>query len=210
MSQPPDDVQRPEDEPLPDPTAPPTPPTPPETVRGTGNPYAAPPNPSAAPTPPPPGAAPPYPYGSPPPPVRPPPTSYGPSVPPNPYAVQPSPPGAHPSGNPYRTDPAPGLPPMGSPYDGFQQVPERQTNVSAIVLLILSGLMICCVVQIPATILAIVALTKQNDDPAGSRRLTRYGWIAFGVGVALAVAVVSIIAASGVSFDDSPSNGYSY
>ena len=181
MSQPPDDGQRPEGQPLPDPTAPDwSPPLPPwEPPRAPSNPYAAPSNPYAAPS--------------------------------NPYAAAPAPPGnPYATGNPYLTGGAPGHPPVAPPPYGYQQVPQQQTNVSAIVLLILSGLMVCCVVQIPATILAIIALTKQNADPTGSRRLTKYGWVVFGVGIILAVVVVAIIASSGASFDDTPSGGYSY
>lgn len=231
MSQPPEDAQRAEGDLPPDPTAadwsplpgdatqpidpsvtdalpvqppPSSPQSPPGLPRAPSNPYAA---PAASP----PGGLPPYPYGSPPPYVPPAPTADGPAEPPNPYAANPPPPSnPYASGNPYGSSSAPGLPPVGLPPYGYQQVPERQTNVSAIVLLILSGLMFCCVVQIPATILAIVALTKQNADPQGSRRLTKYGWIAFGVGIVLAVVVVAIIAASGASFDGTPSDGYSY
>ena len=38
----------------------------------------------------------------------------------------------------------------------------------------------------PALIFGIVGLSKQSTDPEGSARMTRYGWIAFGVGLLVA------------------------
>ncbi len=239
MTETPDDSQRPQGEPLPDPTAsdwvapapvettapvdltqpidPPVTaalPTPPASPTPPGNPYAAPPpgNPYAGSAP----AAPPaYPYGgqtpTPPPPGPPaythPPT-YGQGTPPNPYAVNPGQPAT--PVNPYATGGAHGYPhPGGQAPFTYQQGPQRQTNVSAIVLLVLSGLMVCSLVQIPAAILAIVALTKQNDDPAGSRRITKYGWIAFAVGIVLCAVFFGILVASSFTGGTS-SDGYSY
>ena len=201
---------------IPVPPPPDAPPTPPGNPYGApaANPYAAPPaNPYAAP--------PANPYGAPPAgagvPPQPGPPAYGQGVPPyapstpaNPYAVNQGQPA--PQLNPYATGGPAGYPPPGQPPFSYQQAPQRRTNVSAIVLLILSGLTLlaCCLVEIPAVILAIVALTKQNDDPAGSRRLTTYGWIAFGVGLLIAVVVAVLLYANGFMRSDTPSGGYSY
>ena len=162
----------------------------------------------------PPAAPPPYPYGSqaPTPPPGPPaynqPAAYGQGTPPNPYAVNPGQP--VPPANPYaRGGGSPYPPPGGQAPFTYQQGPQRQTNISAIVLLVVSGLMVCTLVQIPAAILAIVALTKQNDDPVGSRRIARYGWIAFAVGLVICAVFIGILVASGLSNGPS-SDGYSY
>lgn len=62
-------------------------------------------------------------------------------------------------------------------------------NTSALVLTILSGIVTvsCCIPGIAPLILGIMALTKQSTDPEASRRLTKWGWIAFGIGLALVV-----------------------
>ena len=44
-----------------------------------------------------------------------------------------------------------------------------------------------CILAIPAVILAILALVKQDDSPSDSARLSRWGWIAYGIAVALVV-----------------------
>jgi hypothetical protein len=71
-----------------------------------------------------------------------------------------------------------------SPY-----APARKTNGSAIALLIVSGVstLFGCILAIPAVILAILALVKQDDSPSDSARLSRWGWIAYGIAVALVV-----------------------
>lgn len=83
-------------------------------------------------------------------------------------------------------------------------------NTSALVLTILSGIVTlsCCIPGIAPLVLGIMALNKQSTDPEGSRRLTRWGWIAFGVGIALVVlGIIGFIAlgAAGVWTD----GGYS-
>ncbi|MGL5816734.1 MAG: hypothetical protein ACRCYR_04165, partial [Phycicoccus sp.] len=64
------------------------------------------------------------------------------------------------------------------------------TNGSALAVTITSGvlLVLCCgVYAIPAGIFGIVGLTRQSTDPEGATRMARYGWIALGIGVAVAV-----------------------
>ena len=71
-------------------------------------------------------------------------------------------------------------------------VAPRKSNVSAIVLLILSLVLpfTCLLILQPlAAIPAIVALVKNEPDPAGSRRWTRIGWIVFGVLAVLQILV---------------------
>ena len=74
-------------------------------------------------------------------------------------------------------------------------------NTSAIVLTILSGIVTvsCCIPGIVPLILGIMALTKNSTDPEGSRRLTKWGWIAFAIGIALAVIGVIVFFAIGAS-----------
>lgn len=154
--------------------------------------------------PPPPGQPPAYgqaPYGAPPQPYGAPPQPYG-----MPAYGQTGPTGA--AGdlpNPY-APPGPGQQP--SFPTGTYGRPVTPTNVSAVVLVVVSGLsmLMCCVPLLPALIFGIVALTKNSDDPEGSRKVARWGWIAFGVG-----AVVSVLIAGWffASFSGT-SSGYSY
>ena len=55
-----------------------------------------------------------------------------------------------------------------------------------------------------------MALSKQSTDPQASARMTRYGWIALGICVALAVLLVVVFVALGVfgAFDASTSYDY--
>ena len=90
-------------------------------------------------------------------------------------------------------------------------------NTSALVLTILSGIVTvsCCIPGIAPLILGIMALTKQSTDPEASRRLSRWGWIAFAIGMALVVIGVIAFIAFGVAggWDDgsySSDPDYSY
>ena len=74
------------------------------------------------------------------------------------------------------------------------------TPASTIVLLVISGLAtLTCwftLAGLPALVLAIVALTKARDDLPGAQRLTRIGWIAFGVitAIILGLGVLGVLA----------------
>jgi hypothetical protein len=96
------------------------------------------------------------------------------------YGQEYGPPPVHQYGQPqvqqYGQPPAPAY---GQPYGTGA---PSQTNASAIVLTILSVLSICLVVPIASLVLGIIALTKNSTDPEGSRRMTKIGWIVFGVG----------------------------
>lgn len=99
------------------------------------------------------------------------------------------------------------IPPQG--YAGTQPA-YPQTNTSALVLLIVSGMMtLSCyftVVGIAPLILAIVAMTKQNTDWAGSRRLSKIGWIVLGVLFGLCVLGFIAFVAMAVMSDTSSSS----
>lgn len=165
------------------------------------------PGPPAAPSPyPPPPAAPTYveqpPFGQPP---------YG--QPPYP-SNEPAPYGQPGYGQPPYGQPGYGQLPYGQPGYGppaFAPPPGTygtppQQNGAAVALTVVSGIgtALCCLLSLPALVLGIVALTKQSTDPEGSRRFTRYGWIALGIGVAVSVLVVVLLFIVGASggFDD--------
>jgi hypothetical protein len=98
------------------------------------------------------------------------------------------------------------------PAYGYGQSPyarPKQTNSSAIVLLIVSGLstLFGCLFAIPAVILAIMGLVKQDQSPAESAKFTRWGWIAYVVAVALVV-VIGIIVIAIVVGTTSSTTGY--
>ena len=50
-------------------------------------------------------------------------------------------------------------------------------------------------------VFGVIALAKQSSDPEGSRRISRIGWIVFGVLVVLAVIGAIIAVAIGVAND---------
>ncbi|EAP97140.1 hypothetical protein JNB_16684 [Janibacter sp. HTCC2649] len=90
-------------------------------------------------------------------------------------------------------------------------------NTSALVLTILSGIatLTCCLPMVVSAVIGIIALTKNATDPEGSRRLTKWGWIAFGVLLALSIIAIIVFISLGVSgvFDDggySPDSDYTY
>ena len=81
-----------------------------------------------------------------------------------------------------------GQPPYALPPAPYGAPPAK--NTSAIVLTVVSGLALvaCCnLLAIPSLILGIVGISKGPDDPQGAARVTRAGWITFGVTTALVV-----------------------
>ena len=144
---------------------------------------------STAPPPPPPSA----PYGTPPPG----PTPYPAADPAQGDFGQPgqTPPPPPPGTSPYGAASAPyGDPnaPYGAPPAAYYQQAPAQQNTSALVLTILSGIGVfaCCGVTIVGLVLGIIAMTKQSTDPVQSAKLTKWGWIGFGAGLALSVIAV--------------------
>ena len=111
-------------------------------------------------------------------------------------------------------------------YDGYGQQPGYYaaqpqqgagTNVSAIVLTVLAGLTtLSCyfsLAGVPALVFAIIALTKQNSDMAASRRMTKIGWIVWGVlmvVVVIAIVVIIAVVVSHGSSSDPSTYGASY
>lgn len=101
-----------------------------------------------------------------------------------------------------------GYPPPPSPYAGYRA--PGPTNSNAIALTATSGVVfLFCggVFVLPAAVFGIFALTKQHTEPEESAKLTRWGWIAFGIGVAVTVLavvglVVALVAASATAYGD--------
>lgn len=142
----------------------------------------------------------------------------------NPYAATPPPPPADPYAAPqpaYDPYAATGAPAQQGGYPAYNAPGQWQAppaaygappaqNTSALVLTILSGIatVTCCLPMIVSLIMGIVALTRNSTDPEGSRRMTKWGWIAFGICLTLSVIAIGVVIALGVSgaFDD---GGYS-
>ena len=133
------------------------------------------------------------------------------------YGSQPTPYG-QPS-SPYGQQPDPyGAPPAyGQPQPGYGPGPYAaapQTNGSALALTIISaiGALSCCLITLPSLIFGIIALSKQSSDPVQSAKMAKYGWIAFGICVALAVlAAIGFFAAGSAGwFDDGGYSDYEY
>lgn len=118
--------------------------------------------------------------------------------------------------------PQPG--PYGQPQPG-QQYPaygqqayatgqQSETNVSAIVLTIVSGIIMlstCFLIGIPSLIFGIMALTSNNTDPTGSRKKTKTGWILFAVnaGVVILLGVIGSVLLVTYS-NNTSSTGFGY
>ncbi len=125
-----------------------------------------------------------------------------PTAPGNPSAGAPVPP---PPGYPvpYQPDPYAAAP-------GY--APPRQ-NTSALVLTIVSGatILLCAgVLAIPALIFGIIGLSKQNQDPEASSRMSRYGWWAYAAGAVVAVigAIIFFVVVFASATSSSVSYGY--
>lgn len=105
---------------------------------------------------------------------------------------------------------------MSEPTGGGNQKPEHdqeqlppaqpsESNVSAVVLTILSVLSLCNFLALGSLALGIIALAKSSTDPEGSRRLTRIGWIVFAVVWALViVCIVAFLVFARVRSSDVP------
>ena len=78
-----------------------------------------------------------------------------------------------------------------APMPGSYNAPPPPANVSAIVLLVLSTIAVLptFLVATPAFITAIVALSRNRDAPASSRRLALIGWALLAVAVLIGAAV---------------------
>jgi hypothetical protein len=147
-----------------------------------------------------------------------PPPAYGPGAP-DPYGAPPAYGAVQPyGGQPYAGQPYAADPYGGQPYGGAPAYPPPTaaspygarggTNGSALTLVILSGVLILfCggLLLIPAAVFGAIGLAKHAGDPVGASRMTRYGWIAFAVGIVATVVVAAILLAvvigAGGAFD---------
>lgn len=134
----------------------------------------------------------------------------------NPYAQQPP---AQPYGQPYGQPPARpyGQPQPGQQYPAYGQQPyatgpHTETNASAIVLTIVSGIVMlstCFIIGTPSLIFGIMALTSNSTDPVGSHKKAKTGWIIFainfGVVVVLGVVGLGLLIATGNNLDSNVS-----
>jgi len=135
--------------------------------------------------------------------------------PPNPYAATPPPvddpyAAPQPAYDPYAATGAPagqgGYPAYNAPGQwqsapGGYGAPPAQ-NTSALVLTILSGigLVLCCqVLMIGSLILGIMGLTKNAEDPEGSRKLAKWGWVVFATSLILTIIGIAVFISLGVS-----------
>ncbi len=111
--------------------------------------------------------------------------------------------GQTPYGQAYGQSP---YPPPPVPYGAPQQ------NSGALTLTIVSAIatVTCCLLCAPSLIFGIVALSKQSTDPQASARMTRYGWIAFGISLAIGVVLAVAFVAFGSigAFDGSTTSDY--
>jgi len=144
------------------------------------------------------------------------PTQPPPPPPGNPYAQQP----AQQPSQPYGQQPPPapyGQAQPGAQYPAYGQQsyatgPHTETNTSALVLTIVSGIMMfstCFTIGIPSLIFGIMGLTSNKTDPEGSRKKAKTGWIIFavnvGVVVLLAIVGFGLLVATGNNFDNTSS-----
>lgn len=102
--------------------------------------------------------------------------------------------------NPYGQMPAPGQVPP--PY---LYAPPPPPNASAIVLTVLSALAVmtgyCCIIGIGPLVFGILGITQNSTDPESAARMTKYGWITFGVMTALIFVAAAVLIAIGVAAD---------
>ncbi len=137
----------------------------------------------------------------------PPPPQVQPGQPTNPYAT-PAPGAATPPttgpGSAY-AHPYGQVSPGMQPPPGYLRAAAPRTNVSAVVLLVVSIITALTCLLLPGigAIFAIVALSKNADDPAGSRRIARWGWVAWAVAVAVVIVGVVVLLSALPSIVDS-------
>ena len=99
--------------------------------------------------------------------------------------------------------------PSGAPNPFGTPPPSSQPNTSAIVLTVISGVatltVYCACIGLPSLIFGILGITKQSTDPEGAARMTKIGWIVFGVMTLLTVlAIAGFIAVAVMSESSSP------
>lgn len=80
-------------------------------------------------------------------------------------------------------------------HDGSAFAPAAQGNNSALALLVVAGVstLVGCFLAIPAAVLGILGVVHQRESPSRSARFTRWGWIAYTIGVALMAAAAAAL-----------------
>lgn len=133
----------------------------------------------------------------------------------NPYAQQPP---ATPW-VPSQPDPY-GQPQSGQPYPAYGQDPsygqspyasgQAPSNTSGIILTIVSGLLTVttCVIGIPSLIFGIMALTSNSNDPVGSRKKSKTGWIVLAVNAAVVALIVLLGVIALIAFSSDTSSTF--
>ncbi len=94
-------------------------------------------------------------------------------------------------------------PPTVSPYG------QPQNNTSALVLLIVSliSIVFCGgLLVIPAAIMGGISLSRQSTDPESSRNLSKWGWIAYAIGIVVSIIVAVVFIAFVISSADNGSS----
>ncbi|XVX19644.1 hypothetical protein ACQP1U_15250 [Actinomycetota bacterium] len=140
-------------------------------------------------------------------------------TPPQPYGGQPYGDPNQPYGQPtppyaggYQQPQGAAYPPAYGPYGTPAYGQPSQTNGNAIAVTVVSGLsLVLCggILCIPALVMGIMAITKQQTDPAGSSRMARNAWIAYVVGIVLSILViVGIFAVAMATGEDFNNNTY--
>lgn len=104
--------------------------------------------------------------------------------------------------SPYGQPPSGPMPPPGQVPPPYLYAPPPPPNSSAIVLTVLSALTVmtgyCCIIGIGPLVFGILGITQNSTDPEGAARMTKYGWVTFGVmfGLVLLAVVLVIIGAA--------------
>ena len=73
--------------------------------------------------------------------------------------------------------------------------PSTQRRGSAVPLLIVAGIssLVGIFLAIPAAILGIIAVAHRGDSPSRSAKFTRWGWIAYAIGMTLTGVAAAIL-----------------
>ncbi|MQY09847.1 hypothetical protein [Actinomadura macrotermitis] len=99
-----------------------------------------------------------------------------------------------------------GPPGYGPPGYGPPGVPPGQgSNGSAIAALICAcvATSTCCnVLAIPAIVTSVIALNRYRVDPAGSRSLTIWSWVLFGIAMVVYIGFVVVMGIADSGSDD--------
>jgi hypothetical protein len=100
---------------------------------------------------------------------------------------------------------------FGPPGGGFGYGPPGvpaapASNGSAVAALVCNIILVlfCNILAIPGIITSGIALGKMRSDPEGSRNLTTWSWVIFGVALVAAVALIVVLVVAGSSGSTTP------